>query len=390
MVIKILSYYYNIQNLLLSQIQKMTSFYIKINSELKNIWRYAAFYPLIKEENQLTLGEGNTPEIYSGELAAKYGFADLIFKREDCNPNGSHKDRMLAYQISRAKENGEKVLIISSSGNAAVSAAAYCQLAGIKLFVFVSPKTDEDKISRIANFGPSTALRPGATIIISKHALTLSDLAAKKFKIKNLRSGADENSYYGLKSIAFELFEHCRDIDAIFIPTSSAGTLLGISSAYNDLLNLSEARKMPALYAVQTAKVHPIAAYFDKNFIPENETVARGIISKDIGDENLARLIEIIKSSNGGGAVVSNNSIIEARGYLAQYGIITGYESAAAFAGAIKNAEKLKNRRVVVLLTGKTPEMPPECVNRENIFEANDINQVEILFNSKIKYQKSK
>lgn len=346
----------------------MTSFYIKINSELKNIWRYAAFYPPIKEENQLTLGEGNTSEIYSDEFAAKYGFADLIFKREDCNPNGSHKDRMLAYQISRAKENGEKVLIISSSGNAAVSAAAYCQLAGIKLFVFVSPKTDEDKISRIANFG--------AYVIISKHSLTLSDLAAKKFKIKNLRLGADENSYYGLKSIAFELFEHCRDIDAIFIPASSAGTLLGISSAYNDLLNLSETRKMPALYAAQTAKVHPIAAYFDKNFIPENETVARGIISKDIGDENLARLIEIIKSSNGGGAVVSNNSIIEARGYLAQYGIITGYESAAAFAGAIKNAEKLKNRRVAVLLTGKTPEMPPECVNRENIFEANDIEKV--------------
>lgn len=351
----------------------MSTFYLKINSELKNIWRYADFYPPIKEENWLTLGEGNTSEVYSRGLAAKLGFASLIFKREDLNPNGSHKDRMLAYQISRAKERGGKNLIISSSGNAAVSAAAYCKKAGIKLFVFASPKTDKEKISRIANFG--------AYVIISKYSLTLSDLAAQKFGINNLRPSAGGSAYFGLKSIAFELFEHCRDIDAIFIPTSSANVLLGINSAYNDLFNLGEAHKMPALYAVQTTKIHPIAAYFDKNFVAENESVARGIILKDIKDDKLTQLVKIIKSSNGGGAVVSNHSILEAKGYLAQYGIITGYESSAAFAGAIKNAEKLKNQRVAVLLTGKMPEMAPEYASRENIFEVNNIEDVEKIFN---------
>ncbi len=347
----------------------MSTFHIKINSELYNIWRYANFYPPVKEENWLTLGEGNTPEVYSGELAARFGFANLIFKREDANPNGSHKDRMLAYQVSRAKENGAKALIISSSGNAAVSAAAYCKKAGITLFVFISPKTDEGKISSVANFG--------AYVIISKYSLTLSDLAAKNLNIKNLRPGKSENSYQGLKSIGFELFEHCRDIDAIFVPTSSAGTLLGINSAYADLLDLGEARKIPALYAVQTAKIHPIAAYFDRNFVAESENVARGIISKDINDEKLTRLVKLIKNSNGGGVVVSNHSILDAKGILAHSGINTGYESAAGFAGAIKIAEKLKRQRVVVLLTGKMPEMPPGHTNRENIFVANDIKYVE-------------
>lgn len=347
----------------------MSIFYFKINSELKNIWRYAAFYPSIKEENQLTLGEGDTAEIYNRGMAVKLGFAELIFKREDANPNGSHKDRMLAYQISRAKENGAKALIISSSGNAAVSAAAYCQKAGITLFAFISPKTDQGKISTIANFG--------AYVIISKYSLTLSDLAAKDLSIKNLRSGANENSYQGLKSIAFELFEHCRDIDAIFIPTSSASTLLAINSAFADLLDLGEVRKIPALFAVQTANIHPIASYFDRNFVAENESVARGIISKDIEEDKLTRLIKIIKSSNGGGAVVSNHSILEAKEFLARAGIITGYESAAGFAGAIKNADKLKNQRVVVLLTGALPLIEPEYTNRENIFVANNIEYAE-------------
>lgn len=354
----------------------MSTFYTKINSRLKNIWRYADFYPPIKEENWITLDEGNTPVVYSRELAAQFGFASLAFKREDSNPNGSHKDRMLAYQVSRAEERGEKNLIISSSGNAAVSAAAYCKKAGINLFVFISPKTDEGKISAIANFG--------AYMIISDYSLTLSDLASKKFRVNNLRPGAAESAYYGLKSIAFELFEHSKDIDAIFIPVSSASTLIGISSAYNDLFDLGDAHKMPELYAVQTTKIHPIAAYFDKNFVPENESVARGIILKDIEEDKLTRIIKIIKNSNGSGAVVSNNNILDAKKYLAQYGIATGYESAAAFAGAIKNAPKLKNQRVAVLLTGKMPEAVPEYTNRENIFVANDIEYVEKIINTVI------
>ncbi len=347
----------------------MLKFDIKIDSGLKNIWRYASFYPPIKEKNQLTLGEGDTPEIYNSEFAKKLGFASLVFKREDLNPNGSHKDRMLAYQISRAKENGEKALIISSSGNAAVSAAAYCKKAGIALFVFVSPKTDEGKISAIAGFG--------AYIITSRYSLTLSDLAAKNLCINNLRPGAGENVYQGLKSIAFELFEHCPNTDAIFIPTSSASTLLGIGSAYTDLMGLSAARKIPALFAVQTAKIHPIAAYFDRNFVPESESVARGIINRDIKNEKLLRILKLIKSSNGGGVVVSNYNILEAQKQLGRFGIVTGYESAAGFAAVLKSAEKLKNMHVVVLLTGKLPEAAPEEVNRENIFVANDIEYVE-------------
>ncbi len=349
----------------------MSIFYSKINENLNNIWRYAAFYPPIREDCQLSMGEGNTPNEYSDELAAKFGFARLILKREDYNPNGSHKDRMLAYQVSRALEAGEKKLLISSSGNAGVSAAAYCQIAGIKLFVFVSPKTDEAKIASIANFG--------AYVIISKHSLTLADLAAEEFSIKNLRAGGDEGAYYGLKSIAFEMFEQCRDVDAIFIPTSSASTLLGISSAYNDLFRLSEMQKMPAFYAVQTSKIHPIAEYFDKNFIGENENMARGIISKNIDKNKLAKILKIIKSSNGGGIIVSNHDILEAKNHLSRFGINTGYESAAGFAGAIKHAPKLKNQRIAVILTGKMPGTAPESqyINHDNIFEADNIEDVE-------------
>ncbi len=345
----------------------MSKFYLKINSELKNIWRYSAFYPSTKEENRLTLGEGNTPEISSRKLAKNLGFKELIFKREDLNPNGSHKDRLLAYQVSRAKENSEKVLIISSSGNAAVSAAAYCQLVGIRLIVFVSPKTDKEKIVMMADFG--------AKIIISHHALTLADLVAKKFNIKNLRPGADENSYYGLKSIAFEIFEHCGEVDAIFIPTSSAGTLIAVAEAFDDLTKLDEIKKNPAIYAVQTAKTHPIAENFDKNFIIELNSLARGIAAKNISKGKLVKILSVIENSGGGGVVVGDLDILEARKILEKNNIETGYDSAAGFAGAIKLKEKVKDKKVVVLLTGRKTNGKIEDIKNKNIFRAENIDE---------------
>ncbi|MDP3057116.1 MAG: pyridoxal-phosphate dependent enzyme [bacterium] len=350
----------------------MSIFRSKINSELKNVWRYAGFYPMIKKENRLTLNEGNTPEISMPNIAKELGFKELIFKREDLNPNGSHKDRLLAYQVSRAKENGEKVLIISSSGNAAVSAAAYCQLAGIKLFIFVSPKIDKEKLIKMAGCG--------AKIIISKHALTLADLASKKFKIRNLRPGADEKSYYGLKSIAFEIFEHCGEIDAIFIPTSSASTVIAIAEAFDDLAQSGEIKKIPAIYVVQTAKVHPIAGHFDKKFIGGNESLARGIVAKNIPEEKLVNILMVIKNSAGGGAVVADVDITEASKILEKNNIETGYESAAGFAGAIKLREKVKGKKVVVLLTGKKTNGKIEDIESRNIFRAENIDEVEEVF----------
>lgn len=350
----------------------MSIFQSKINSELKNVWRYAGFYPMIKKENRLTLNEGNTPEISMPNIAKNLGLKELIFKREDMNPNGSHKDRLLAYQVSRAKESGEKILIISSSGNAALSAAAYCQLAGIKLFIFVSPKTDKEKLVRMADCG--------AKIVISRYALTLADLASKKFKIKNLRPGVDENSYYGLKSIAFEIFEHSGEIDAIFIPTSSASTVNAVAEAFDDLTEAGKIKKIPAIYAVQTAKVHPIAGYFDKNFISENESLARGIVAKNIPEEKLSKVLTVIKNSGGGGAVVADADIAEAGKILEKNNIETGYESAAGFAGAIKLKEKVKGGKVVVLLTGKKTNGKIGDTESNNIFRAENTDEVERIF----------
>lgn len=322
---------------------------LKINSNSKSIWRYADHYPNMDEKLRLTLGEGWTREMEIPSIAESLGISSVFFKREDENPNGSHKDRGLAYQISKAKEKGEKRLLVSSSGNAAISAAAYCRAAGIELFVFVSSKIDKGKLAAIAKNEP-------AAIIISEKPLTFAEYASKKFNIRNIRSTADENSVFGYRSLGFEIFEHLGELDSIFIAVSSGSTLLGIASAYRDLVNEKIVKKMPQLHFVQTSRIHPLAKHFDKDFKFEKEVLARAIVARDVPKEK--EILDAVSASGGSGWIVQNEGILKASKILRENDVTTSYEGAAALAGIYKAKAKDFDigQKVVCILTGKAYE----------------------------------
>ena len=102
----------------------------------QGIWKYERFFPDVSAKNRITLGEGATPLLK---------IEDIYFKCEYKNPTGSVKDRGLAYQVSKLLENKIKFAVISSSGNAGISAASYCRQAKVKLTVFISPRINRAK-----------------------------------------------------------------------------------------------------------------------------------------------------------------------------------------------------------------------------------------------------
>ena len=54
---------------------------------------------------------------------------DVWVKVEGCNPTGSFKDRGMTMAMSKAAEDGAKVVICASTGNTSASAAAYATKA---------------------------------------------------------------------------------------------------------------------------------------------------------------------------------------------------------------------------------------------------------------------
>src|SRR5881398_2250240 len=100
------------------------------------IEHYREFLPVSPSTPIISLGEGNTPLIYSSRLSERVGRGCEVFvKNEGVNPTGSFKDRGMTVAVSKAMEHGTTALICASTGNTSASAAAYAARAGIRCVV---------------------------------------------------------------------------------------------------------------------------------------------------------------------------------------------------------------------------------------------------------------
>src|SRR5437762_3478476 len=97
---------------------------------------YREFLPVSVATPIVSLGEGNTPLIYSPRLSERVGRGCEVFiKNEGVNPTGSFKDRGMTVAVSKAIESGTTALICASTGNTSASAVAYAALGEISSVV---------------------------------------------------------------------------------------------------------------------------------------------------------------------------------------------------------------------------------------------------------------
>lgn len=275
---------------------------------------------------------GNTKEI---EIEG------IVFKREDENFSGSVKDRGISYQLNWAKKEGVKNLVISSSGNTAISACWLAKRLGLNLFVFLSPKIHRGKLAIIQEFP--------FHLSFSNRPVSDSIKFAQKNNFYHLRASIDPRGSTGYQQIAKEILENRvnQGIDSIFIPVSSGTTLVGIFDGFQITSFI------PQIHAVQSSAVFPIAAQFDKDFTAVKRSLADALVAKFTPRRK--QVIDIIKRTRGSGWVVSDETIEKANRWFEKRGIATSPEGAAALAGIWKAKEKKwpLGERIVCLLTGK-------------------------------------
>lgn len=294
------------------------------------IWRYFSYLNPIKENFLISLDEGNTPII---DLDP-----GIFLKREDLNPTGSLKDRGMAYLISFALSQGEKNLALSSSGNAAISAAAFCQKAGINLKVFISPNIKKEKLQEIQKYKVS----------IVESSRPISDCAkfCSQNKFLNLRPSAHPRGTEGYQTIAFEIAEQVGLIENIFIPVSSGVAFVGIFEGFQKIGIL------PRFHLCQSSFLCPIASLFEKDYQPEKVNLTDALVARFTPLKQ--KILEIINQSNGTGWVIEGKDIKKASALLQKKGISTSFEGALTYAAFLKAKTKDKNlNNSVCLLTGK-------------------------------------
>jgi len=132
-----------------------------ITRRKKGMWRWHELLPVIHVENQIFLGEGDTPLLSLPHLENELGLSHLYVKDESSNPTGSFKARGLAAAVSKAKELGVEKVIIPTAGNAGGAMAAYAARAGIKAYIFMPKDTPYANIEESRMAGAEVMLVDG-------------------------------------------------------------------------------------------------------------------------------------------------------------------------------------------------------------------------------------
>ena len=332
------------------------------------IERYREFLPVSPAAPIISLGEGNTPLIYSPRLSERVGRGCEVFvKNEGVNPTGSFKDRGMTVAVSKAMERGTKAVICASTGNTSASAAAYAARAGILCMVILpAGKIATGKLLQAFVYGAKIIAINGnfdAALGIVRELGESGD-----FTIVN---SVNPDRIAGQKTAAFEIIDELGDApDFHLLPVGNAGNITAYWAGYCEYRAHGKSTKSTAMIGFQADGAAPI---FHDRRIDKPETIASAIRIGNPASWKQARVA--IAESRGAIDVVSDEEILAAQNWLAQHeGVFVEPASAAPIAGLFKCCDSAgaahsfreipEASRIVCTVTGHGLKDPDVIIRR--------------------------
>ncbi len=341
-----------------------------------SIWRWREFFPIEKDGAIVTLGEGGTPLLPAGRLGQGVGGADLYLKNDTLLPTGSLKDRSNSVGISRALEEGQKVVAVASTGNAAASVAAYAARAGLQSVVFVPEVTAPEKVAQAASYG-ARIVRVQADY---DETARFYGQALKRFGWYNcLSSNPFRNE--GKKSYAYEIWADLggRVPDWVIHPTAGGTGPAACWKGFNELYRLGWIERLPRIVVAQAAACAPIAVAFEAGWdairpVESGQTIAESI---RVGRPSTVawRALRAVRDSGGTAVALSEAEIESSQDLVAsEAGIFAEPAGAISVGAAIRMAQEgiiQRDHLVVAVITGHGLKQPranlplPAAIPRE-------------------------
>ena len=315
-----------------------------------DLWRYREALPPLA--SCVSLGEHMTPLI-----PFNYRGREIWLKCDYLLPTGSYKDRGAAILMSYLQDMGIRHIVEDSSGNAGASLAAYAARAGIAIDVFCPASTSSGKLAQIKLYGAQLRLIEGprqrATEALEHHVAATGDVYASHLW----------HPYFleGVKTMAFEITEQngWQAPGVVICPVGAGSILLGLYKGFTELRQAGVIDRLPRLFAAQAANICPVYQAFEQHnsdvppLLEPQPTMAEGIALPRPVRGPL--LLQALRDTNGGVAIVSEAEICEGLIILGRCGICVEPTSAVvvkAFehledAGTVRSHEQ-----VVLVLSG--------------------------------------
>jgi len=300
--------------------------------------------PVTERTPVVTLNEGNTPLVDAPRLSERIG-ARVLLKVEGANPTGSFKDRGMTVAISKAAEDGAKVVVCASTGNTSASAAAYAARAGMVAAVIIPD-------GHVALGKLAQALIHGAKVVPVRGSF---DDALRIVRQLGERGGVTVvNSINpfrieGQKTAAFEICDALGNApDVHCIPVGNAGNITAYWKGYLEFARDGRTTKSPRMLGWQASGSAPLVLG-EPVLHPETIATAIRIGNPASWDGAIAARDE----SGGAIGAVTDTQILDAYRLLASLeGVFVEPASAASVAGLLQGAAQgLLHRDEVVVCT---------------------------------------
>ncbi|WP_422768867.1 pyridoxal-phosphate dependent enzyme [Plantactinospora sp. WMMC1484] len=344
------------------------------------LWRYAGLLP--RTGHAVTLGEGTTPLLPMAPPRHDGAddhvnvhsdvHTDVHIKLESLNPSLSFKDRAMALAASAALDRGLDGLVLASTGNAAVSAAAYAAAAGLRCRVFCATGSRADaKVETARAHGAEVELVDG-DYSDAYAAATRAEGESWLNVTTTYRNPLLTEAY---RPIAAELVEDLGAVpDVVVVPVGAGPLLRGIWLGFTDLRDAGLTTSLPRMVGVQAQACAPLvrawnAADWESSLrepVAVGPTAATAIADALRGYEDEGLLTLAATRDSGGAVVAVDEPAITAAGRdLARRGVFVEPAAAAAVAALRISAVPAPHTsavpsrwRAVAVLTGHGAKEP--------------------------------
>jgi threonine synthase len=344
--------------------------------DLSGVWRFRDLLPALEKNDQaITLREGNTPLYELPQCARISGVPRLLAKHQGMNPTGSFKDAGMTVAATFARRAGFRWVACASTGNTSASMAAYAARGGLRSLVLVPEgKISWSKLSQALDYGAVTCqLRTdfdGCLKLLQELVLR-----APVYQLNSINPFRLE----GQKTLAFELLEQLdwQPPDHIIVPGGNLGNSSAIGKALLEMSDLGLISRLPKLSVIQAeganALVRTLREAAGKALISVRaETRASAI---RIGNPaSWKKAAHVLEATGGACEQVSEIEIAQAKAEIGAEGIGCEPASAVTLAGLKKLVQQgfvKPQESVVLVLTGnllKDPDFTMEF-HRGDLFK---------------------
>lgn len=331
----------------------------------KGMERFLPLLPVREIPAVLSRGVGDTPVTKVDNFGRQLGLSNLWVKHEELNPTGSAKDRGSAVVIASALESDIRKVIIISSGNGALSTAAFAQKAGIECVAYIPEKTSAEKQNLIRLFEASLVPVPGFYEDVYRSVVD------SKPDGWNVTAGQTGIRTEADKTIAYELWEQLGVPDVVVTPSGNGTNLAGIWKGFKDLQSLGLTRRLPQMVSVQVEGAAPFSKALAKGTDFEilgdiEDSIAEGIVAQE--SYSSPKAMRALRESKGYVVEVTDQEITQAMGNIIRTeSIIPEPTSAAVYAALPKLRITNPDSLVVAINTGTGMKSLEEIVHMLNI-----------------------